>query len=323
MSRGAAIARGPARRARGGFTLIEMMIAMVIGVIVLTASTSLVQDTMRSLAGVQLRDGIDRNARFIGIALQRDVQETGVGLQSLFDFGTLATYGDTVSVLSVPYFVIAGQPDRPAEAYGMSFTLPLVVGAGNCGLRCIEVVRDTAPFQIQDGDLAYVQLSATVRRLIHVTSVTFPAADRARINFSGSNRLFGHAAGILGLNLGVGGVTVTKGLVTSFWRDAAQNQLMRATRLTAGDTPDGETLATGVQAWATTLVFTDGDEATAANPDPAIDPTNNYDDIVRLHVRATLQAERSDPRVNNGVLLTRQYDWWYAPRNLRYERNRG
>jgi hypothetical protein len=39
-------------------------------------------------------------------------------------------------------------------------------------------------------------------------------------------------------------------------------------------------------------------------------------------VRATLQGDRTDPRVNGGQPVRRDLQWWYAPRNLVYERNR-
>ncbi len=62
-----------------GFTLIEMLIAMVVGVLVLSAAMTVGLSTFRSLTGVQLRDGIDRNARFIGLALQRPPQPSPKG----------------------------------------------------------------------------------------------------------------------------------------------------------------------------------------------------------------------------------------------------
>lgn len=303
---------------RAGFTLVEVLIAMVVGVIVLAASTQLVVGTYRGLAGTELRDGVDRNARFIGIALQRDIQEAGVGLESQIGFGTVATFGDTLAVLQVPFFA-----DEAARAYPRSAAPPAGVGRGNCGTFCIEVSRDnTEPFQVEQGDLAYVQVGSSVRRLILVGDVTL-AAGLARIGFSDANTLVGHAAGIAGaqpLDLNAGGVIVRKLLMTAYWRDG-QDQVLRATRLNPNGTPAGDVVATGVSAWNTSLEFTDGGEAAQADASDA-DDTNDYVDIRRVHVRATLRAERTDPRVNGGALIVRPYDWWFAPRNLIYERNR-
>ena len=55
---------------------------MIVGVLVLGSATSLMLGAMRSLRGTELRDGIDRRSRFIGIALQRDVQQTGIAIDS-------------------------------------------------------------------------------------------------------------------------------------------------------------------------------------------------------------------------------------------------
>jgi hypothetical protein len=52
------------------------------------------------------------------------------------------------------------------------------------------------------------------------------------------------------------------------------------------------------------------------------DATNDFDDIVAVRIQATLAADDPDPRVNQGVLYTRDYEWSFAPRNLTYERNR-
>ena len=51
-------------RSEEGFTLVEVMIAVVIGTIVLIAATGLALVTGRSLVGTRLRDGVTRNARY-------------------------------------------------------------------------------------------------------------------------------------------------------------------------------------------------------------------------------------------------------------------
>ena len=52
------------------------------------------------------------------------------------------------------------------------------------------------------------------------------------------------------------------------------------------------------------------------------DATNNYDQIAAIRIRMVLAADRTSPRVNGGVLLTRPKEWYLVPRNLVYERNR-
>ena len=315
------ITRG--RPSESGFTLVEVMIAMIAGVIVLGASTTLVLGTMRSMRGTELRDGMDRRGRFVGIALQRDVQQTGIAIDARATFGTIGTYADTLVMLRVPFFSpLPGDPEIPAESYVRSALVPAASGVGNCGAFCLEVTRAAAPaFQIRVGELAYVELNS-VRRLIRVTAVTFPSATLARVTFANTANILGHPAGVVGLDLRKV-FTVRTLRVAAFYRDAANRQLVRVDSTTTTGAPVPQVIATGVQNWQASLVFTSGVEADVADPDtPDGNPDNNYDDIARVHLWANLEADRADPKVNNGVILTRRFDWWLSPRNLMYERNR-
>ena len=76
--------RNPARRmrARGGHTLIELMIALVIGVSLLMSASAVAISTMRSMRGAELREGVARQARYVGMSLERDLAFTGVELES-------------------------------------------------------------------------------------------------------------------------------------------------------------------------------------------------------------------------------------------------
>ncbi|MEO7986475.1 MAG: hypothetical protein ABI766_08065 [Gemmatimonadales bacterium] len=294
-----------------------MMIAIVMGVVVLGASTSLAIGAMRSLAGTELRDGIDRQARFIGIGLQRDVQQTGIEIDAQPTFGTIGAFADTLVMLRVPFF---GAPEMPAEGYARD-SIPGGSGVGNCGALCVEVRRPVGePFQINAGELAYLELNASVRRLLRVTAVSLPTATVARVTFANTTRILGHPAGIAGLNLS-SSFKVRTIRATAFYRDAA-NQLIRADSVTTAGAAVPQVVATGIQTWDASLVFVNGVEAAMADADTDADPDNDYDDIARVHLRATIQADRADSRVNNGVILSRVYDWWLAPRNLIYERNR-
>ena len=94
---------GCTRRRDGGFTLLELILALSIGLMVLTTSMALTASTWQSIRGATLRDGVTRNARYVAVAFQRDIQETGVDLSSTVDFGALAVWNDTIAVLRVPY----------------------------------------------------------------------------------------------------------------------------------------------------------------------------------------------------------------------------
>jgi prepilin-type N-terminal cleavage/methylation domain-containing protein len=296
-----------ARPAQAGFTLLEVLIAMLIGVIVLTASTSLAMSTWQSMAGTQFRDGIDRNARFIGMSLTRDVQEAGVDLDSKSAFGSLAVYGDTISILRVPYDPTEAQPYPLSTANFAN---------GVCGALCVEIQTGGVAPVLADGDLALLQ-AQTVRRLIRVTGVT-AVSGGYKVNFANTPTLLNRPAGATAVT-NPAATFVQRLASTTYWRQGTQ--LMRATTLSAAGAPQGELLATGIQSMTVTLVFTDGHEAAfAAEPDG--DATNNYDEIAAIRVRMVIQADRSSPRVNGGVLLTRAKQWYLVPRNLVYERNR-
>ncbi len=298
------ISRRPA-----GFTLIEMLIAMVVGVLVLSAAMTVGLSTFRSLTGVQLKDGIDRNARFIGLALQRDLTETGVDVDALPDFGTLAVWNDTIAILRVPYNPTA------APSYPLSIAnLP----NGVCGATCLEITSAGAPV-LAVGDLARFQLN-TSRSLVLVTGLS-PVTGGYRVNFSPLTTILNHSAVIP-----VAGITpanaasafVQRLAMVAYWRQGTQ--LMRGVQVDTSGAILGEVVADGVQSFEVTLIFTDGDELAFASGSDA-DATNDYDLISAIRTRAVIQADRADQRVSSGILLTRSYEWFVSPRNLIYERN--
>jgi hypothetical protein len=77
-----------------------------------------------------------------------------------------------------------------------------------------------------------------------------------------------------------------------------------------------------MQTWSARLVFTDNNIVAQADSGSDGNAVNDYDDIAALQVSATIQGDRTDPRVNNGLPVTKQLQWWFAPRNLIYERNK-
>jgi prepilin-type N-terminal cleavage/methylation domain-containing protein len=297
---------------RAGYTLIELMIAMVVGILVLSSATSLALTTFRSMSGLQMRDAIDRNARFVGLTLQRDLAETGVDLESLADFGTLAVWNDSISILRIPY-----EPG-PAPVYPLS--VANAPNTGQCGLTCVEIQTDGTPPALAVGDVARLQLNRQ-RRLILINGISAAANNAYRISFSGLGTVIHHPSGMLtGLTAtNAGSAVVQKVQPVIYWRQGTQ--LMRATRLNSNGTFAGEVMADGMQTFTATLIFTDGDEAASANPFDT-DGSNDYDDISGIRVRAVLQSDRVDARINGGAPLTRPYEWFVAPRNLIYERNR-
>ena len=277
-------------RSRAGFTLIELMIAVVIGVLVLSSATSLALTTFRSMSGLQMRDGIDRNARFIGLTLQRDLAETGVDIESLADFGTLAVWNDSIAILRIAY------DPNPSPTYSLSnLNAP---NNGTCGLTCVEITSATAPLLLV-GDVARLQLNQQ-RHLVQITDVQAGANGTYRVSFSNQPIVIHHTSGMVtGLTNGnANSAVLQKVQPVIYYRQG--NQLMRATIVNLGGTFAGEVIADGVQSFTATLIFTDGDEATTANPTDA-DGTNDYNDIAAIRVQSVLQSDRIDARVNGGM----------------------
>lgn len=304
---------------RAGYSVIELLIACVIGVLVLSSAMSLAVSTFRSLAGLQMRDGIDRTARFVGTVLQRDLTETGVLIEAQSNFGTLAVWNDSISILRVAFDTSSFPQYNLTAGGGLGQGVNNVTSPTSLD---IATTTGVAP-RIAAGDLARYQYNTT-RRLILVTAVRLINATTYRITFTSAVRLIHHDAGLVGAVPGFGNVTVPfiqKLSPVMYWRTPATNQLWRAQSLNTDGTWNGSVIADGVSAFDATLVFTDGNELNEANGLDA-DSTNNYNQISAVRVRSTIRSETTDARVNAGAFITRNYEWFVAPRNLIYERNR-
>lgn len=301
-------------RNRLGFTIIELLIALVMGVIVLSAALSFGVSTWRTMEGNSVREEVYRNGRFIGMSLERDMQTVGVGIASTVSFGTLAVWGDTVVILSVPFEPEQAPPADLVPKAGTDNPLP---SGGTCGTYCINLDK-VKGFSMEAGDLARLQVNDE-RRLIMVTSVVQGGTSWI-VEFGTHTALLHYIAGLTGDLLLDRYSTFAQELdMVVYYRDG--DKLMRAETLNPDGTPAGEVLAYGIQEWDVSLVFTDLDEAPFANPNDT-DPTNDFDDILGVRVRVVCAADRPTHNVRAGELFTKEFDWQFSPRNLMYERNR-
>ncbi len=311
-----------ARRPTGGFTVIELIIALSLGAIVLAGAIGYMIRGMRTLAGNEIRQSLARNARYVGVSLRHDLQRAGIEIESTVDFGTVnvwpGTYGDTLVILYVPYVPDLAPAHSLAPPAGNDNPLP---PGGTCGPRCVDVVVDsTRPLELAPGDLARLQVLGT-RRLILLQDVTPTAPTSAAVTFTDAALLLRQPAGLSGgLRLDRYGTYVQELAPIVYYLDD-QQQLRRAIRLNPDGSPAGDVLAYGVEQFDVKLVFADGDVLEGADPTDT-DVTNDFDDIVAVRIRVTMRAERTDPHVNGGRLLRRSYEWTISPRNLRYEKNR-
>jgi hypothetical protein len=305
-----------------GFTLVEAIIALLIGLIVLGAAVGFLLAQMRTLGSGDAREDLARNARYIGVSLRHDLQAAGVELESTTTFGSVAVfpgaYGDTLVILHVPYDPSPAPPHDIDPPPGTDNPLP---SGGTCGARCIDVKKDAAvPLEIGIGDLARLQVSGE-RRLILIENVTLTNDTSVALTFTAHDTILRQPAGLSGgLRLDRYSTYVQKLRPIVYYLDD-QQRLWRAVALDLSGSPSGDVLAYGVESFDVKLMFADGDLLERADPYDA-DTSNDYDDIVAVRVNATLAAERVDPRVNQGLRLRKAYEWVVAPRNLRYEKNR-
>ncbi len=318
------ISVAPARRATRalGFTLTELLIAMTVGTIVISAAIGFLLAQMRTLGGGEIREDLSRNSRYVGVSLRHDLQAAGIDISSTSSFGAVAAFpgtsGDTLVIFHVPYLPSPAPPhdlDPPAGTDN-----PLAAG-GTCGTHCVDVLMDAnQPLELGLGDLTRLQVGAT-RRLILIDNISTTNDTSVALSFTAHDTILRQPAGLTsGLRLDRYSTYVQKLQPTLYYLDD-QQRLMRAVSLNTTGAPAGDVLAHGVQQFDVSLIFEDGDELDQADPDDP-DNSNDYDDIVAVRVRATFVADRTDPRVNQGQLLKSTHEWVVSPRNLRYEKNK-
>ena len=308
----------------GGFTFLELVIALVLGVLVLAAAIAFVVREMRNLAGSEIRQSLSRNSRYVGISLRHDIQRAGIEIASTGSFGAVAvwpgSYGDTLVILHVPYKPDLAPPHSLIPPAGSDNPLP---PGGTCGTTCMDVVKlpdAVAPLELQPGDLARVQIPGQ-RQLIMIEQIDVTSDTSVQVTFTSIDTVLRQPASLTG-NMALDRFsTFIQEITPVIYYVDDQEQLIRATRLNMSGSPEGYVLAYGVEEFDVKLLFADGDELERADPFDA-DDSNDYDDIVAVKVRVTIKADRADPRVNLGDLLRRSYEWTISPRNLRYEKHR-
>ncbi|MGI9627855.1 MAG: PulJ/GspJ family protein [Longimicrobiales bacterium] len=303
-------------RNRGGFTMIELLLSMTVGLVIIGATMAFAQTTWRDIESSSVREDTYRDARFIAMALERDFAYTGVSLASTVEFGSLMVAGDTVMILSVPY--------TPAQSFAHSLDVSAVgpnpMGAtGTCATNCVDLVAEadsTHDFAV--GDLARIQVNDE-RRLLLVTGIT-NSDDVFDLEWYNVAQIMHLPAGLsTGPSLDRFSTFVQKLQTVIYYVDGTD--LYRAQSLTATGEPDGVLLASGIHDWQVKLIFKDGDEADNANPTDG-DATNDYDDLLGVRITAKIGADNIDMRIDDGNRFTRDFEWRFTPRNLVYERNR-
>jgi prepilin-type N-terminal cleavage/methylation domain-containing protein len=302
---------------RRGFTLPEVLISLTIAMVVISGAVAFSVQSWSTRRGWTVRETVDRDGRFVGLSLARDVQEAGISFTSTPVFASIDTHGDTVSILSVPY--------EPTEAgvYPIKNdgdTLPTYPPGGTCGATCIEFQKVSGTYDLRAGDLARLQVGTT-RRLLLLNEVTDVGGGLFRVNFLDVDFLANRPSGLDSLLLMRSGTSIQKANLVMYYRDQSSNALMRSQSLNSSGLPIGSVVAGNVEAFEARLLFMRGTEHPTYNGVDA-DTTNDGNDLIGAKVRAKIRSTKSDPSVNNGVPVARWYEWRVAPRNLLYEKNR-
>lgn len=304
-------------RRRAGFTLAELLISMTVALVVITSATSFSVASWKTRRGWTVREGVDRGARFVGLSIARDAQEAGISIESTPTFASLGTFGDTLSILSVPF--------EPLEApvydiYDDGDTLPTYPPGGNCGATCIEFLIPSGTPALEVGNLARLQVGTT-RRLLLLQSVANQGNGRFRVTFLPTTTILGRPSGLDSLLLSRSGTTIQRLNAVVYWRDASTKKLYRAASLSSTGAPIGQLMASNVEDFKASLLFLNNSEADRYDGTDA-DTLNDGNDIIGTKIRAQMKSDRSDPSVNGGEPILRWYEWKVAPRNLLYEKNR-
>jgi len=295
-----------------GFTVVELVFALTVGLLVITGALSFLLTTYRTSGGNEVREEVYRNSRFIGMSFERDIQAAGVGINATSSFGTLAVWNDTIVTLKIPFTPNQAPVHNLVPPAGT--TNPLNAG-GTCGTYCVDVQKGSGTFDLQPGDLARLQVASTLR-LILVSSVVVKDTATMSVTFTPDTVLLHNWAGLAqGLRLDRYSTFVQKLSPVVFWD--ASSQVWRAEQLNPGGSLKGAVIAYNVPTLKDSLIFANSLVAASADPTGA-DTNRTFDKVTGIIIHAQTTASRADPRVNSGALFKHSYAWRFSPRNLMY-----
>lgn len=321
-------ARSCARRtgenaaSQGGFTLLEMLIAVIVTVFLLTATLGLLDTQRESDRTTRLRTEVQQNAQYALDMITRDLMEAGQGMDPSSVFGVVAASGgggsrsDTVYMISV----------EPGTTVHLLKTPP--DGAEKTTIRVKISCGDLAD-DLEVSNLVYVA-SGSARGIARVNKV----ARSENSNSCGSNpttnlgtvRLTvtavdgeGHGWVFQGNEKAAALSRVSAAVYFVDDSDPARPTLARATEWNNGWDP--VPIAYGITDLNVELGFANGSTSQLANGDDA-NPDNDYDDIDTIKIRLKAQARRKDKDIKGGGLLEKEYAVSVSPRNQLYTRNR-
>ncbi|MCU0622415.1 MAG: prepilin-type N-terminal cleavage/methylation domain-containing protein [Gemmatimonadaceae bacterium] len=309
----------PVPTIRRGFTLVELLAAMTIGLLVLGAATSFAINAWITQSRSQASEDTTRRGRYLATSLQRDVGEVGVFVSSSLRFGSLVVNGDTIGMLRVP---TRDTSLSPSYLLRWNVASPPAAGVGTCGTHCLEVRKRSGRVEIAPGDLFLIRDDGTgSQRVLLATTVNDPnptdTLAAVRVTFlNGVTRLWRWPSQ-MDSTISVPNSTVQKLAVAVYYRDG--NSLMRASSFNSAGQLVPELMAAGISGFEASVFFANGTQADSAFPG---DSLRNFCQVASVRALAQLTTDRpADPRIANSALVTRPMEMTFLARNLVYQRN--
>lgn len=311
-----------ALRGEAGFTLVEIIVATLLGTLVLGGALMIFNSQQRNARTEGLLVELQQNARYAIDMVSREIQTAAQGMDPTSEFGVVAMIDGS-----------SGAPDSLyvayADAKGDRYTLLDPPGPPDRKVKvkqlCGNIVDDLNP-----GDFIYIA-KGSMRGIAYITrenpDPSSSACDGKDDDYELNSKVFDieviddQRHGWLWQG-NEAGAAATRAIGAAFYLDQSQAGNPRLIR--ASDYPDGAweggPIAEGISDFQTELIFANGDTLTAADGGDA-DPDNDYDDITSVRVTFTARARRTDYALAEGQRFSRSYSVTVAPRNLMYTRN--
>lgn len=303
---------------RAGFSLVELLAAMTIGLLVLGAATSFAVNAWVTQSRSQASEDTTRRGRYIAMSLQRDVGEVGMLVPSSPRFGALVVNGDTIGMLRVPTRDTALPP---AYLLRWNAASPPPAGTGTCGANCLDVRKRSGRVDIAPGDVFLIRDDGTgSQRVLLASSVNdiAPADTTAPVQVTfleGVPRLWRWPSQ-LDSTISVPNSSVLKLAVAVYYR--VGDNLMRASRFDPTGQLMPELVASGVSAFDASVYFANGTQADSAFPE---DSLRDLCQVASVRAMTQLTTDRpADPRVAASGMVTRPLDMTFLARNLLFQR---
>lgn len=314
--------RGPLPR-NGGFTLVELLIALLVGSVVVTGSLAMLDVVRTSRRTENLRVDLQQNARSAIDMISRDLQQAGQGMDPNPIFGVVAT-ADGGTGQPDTLYILYVEPDTPGHVV-RDPDVGLQKSQLKLKISCGDPVDD-----LQAGNFVYLA-NGSARGVAHVKQVARNASG-ASCDGADSGKDLGtvllnvapiasEAHGWVFQGNAIGAVALRARAAVYFvdTSEPSGPKLVRSSSYENGrweQTP----IANWIANFQVELLFSDGRRAPEADPGDT-DPDNDYEDIETVHLTFEALARRIDKDLKRGAVYRRQYSLSVTPRNLLYTRN--